>query len=210
MVTSNTTEDRSATYRLLSCCYYPPDERLVEALRESDVRALRQITVPTLDKLKVDYAQLFVGPFDVAAPPYGSVYLEHDRRICGDTTMDIIARYREEGLQVTLKEPADHVAVELEYMYLLALRQMQASAEHHEGLATRYMQKQRDFLQTHLGVWVVMFTQRIVEHARTGFYRHVAAATDAFVSRDCDLVSGRTTPTVCRAGAHGNVEPRAV
>ncbi|UTW70898.1 molecular chaperone TorD family protein [Anaerobacillus sp. HL2] len=37
-------------------------------------------------KLKVDFAKLFVGPFDVLAPPYSSVYLNEGRAVYGEST----------------------------------------------------------------------------------------------------------------------------
>ncbi|MHC5047351.1 MAG: TorD/DmsD family molecular chaperone [Planctomycetota bacterium] len=120
-------EQRAAAYKLLSLCFHPPDEGLLEVLREADLQGLCPNSLPALDELRKDHTQLFVGPFRVPAPPYGSVYLEDDGRVCGESTMDMIARYGEEGLRVTLKEPADHVAIELEYMYLLVVRQMEAT-----------------------------------------------------------------------------------
>ena len=90
----------------------------------------------------MDYPQRFVGPFTMSAPPYGSMHLESEGRICGDSTMDVMARYREEGLRLTLREPADHVAAELEYMYVLAAREMEALGRGDEGEATRYVEKQ--------------------------------------------------------------------
>ncbi|MHC4827842.1 MAG: TorD/DmsD family molecular chaperone [Planctomycetota bacterium] len=190
-------EQRAAAYKLLSLCFHPPDEGLLEVLREADLQGLCPNSLPALDELRKDHTQLFVGPFRVPAPPYGSVYLEDDGRVCGESTMDMIARYGEEGLRVTLKEPADHVAIELEYMYLLVVRQMEATAAGDEPTAARYLEKQRDFLQTHLGAWMPMLSERIVENAHTEFYRHVASATASFVSRDLDLCSGRISPSAC-------------
>ena len=211
---TETAAERAEAYRLLSLCFHPPDERLLEALRETDVRWLRPAADPVLEELQKDYAQLFVGPFRVPAPPYGSVYLESDRRVCGDSTMDVMARYREEGLELTLREPADHVAAELEYMYVLAAREMEALATGDEGEATRHVEKQRDFLHTHLGAWVPLLTERIVENARTGFYQRLAKNTDAFVRADLDACVQRTSSSpFCRSdkepfGGHSDLQVR--
>ncbi len=181
-----TAAERAEAYRLLSLCFHPPDERLLEALRETEVTWLRPAVDPVLTELRKDFAQLFVGPFMVPAPPYGSVYLESGRRVCGDSTMEVMAHYREEGLDLALKEPADHVAVELEYMYLLAVREMTAVAAGDEAGAAGYLAKQRDFLLRHLGAWVPMLRDRIVESARTGFYRRLARNADSFIRADLD------------------------
>lgn len=197
---TETAAERAEAYRLLSLCFHPPDERLLEALRETDVRWLRPAADPVLEELQKDYAQLFVGPFTMSAPPYGSVYLESDRRVCGDSTMAVMARYREEGLKLTLREPADHVAAELEYMYVLAAREMEALALGDGGKATRYVQKQRDFLHTHLGAWVPLLTKRIVAGARSGFYQDLARNTDSFVRADLDACAARVFPSEERLG----------
>ncbi len=190
MITA-TAANRREAYRLLSLCFHPPDERLLRALRETEIRWLRPAVDPVLQELQKDYAQLFVGPFTMSAPPYGSMHLESDQRVCGDSTMDVMARYREEGLQLTLREPADHVAAELEYMYVLAAREMEALATGDGSRATGYAQKQREFLYSHLGAWVPLLTKRIVASARSGFYQELAKNTDAFVRADLDACAGR-------------------
>jgi len=186
MATLDTIECRAKTYRVLSDCFHAPDQHLLDVLAEADIPDLCSGVWPTLLELQQDYAHLFVGPFRVPAPPYGSVYLENDRRTCGDSTMDVIARYQREGLRFTLKEPADHIAAELEYMYLLVFQQMQAADAGDEDSATRYFEKQADFLQTHLGAWMPQLRQKIVENARTDFYRYVATVTDNFVRQELD------------------------
>ena len=185
------TQDRQALYWRLSQCYHPPDECLLATLRGPEGQGLLAPRCPDLEDLRRDHAQLFVGPFTVTAPPYASVYLDNDRRVWGETTMDVAARYREEGLKVTLKEPADHVAIELEYMSLLIHRQMKAEADGAYDIAAGYLGKQRDFLEMHLGVWIPMLTDRIVRHARTAFYRDLGRDTHDLVSRDLENCCSR-------------------
>ena len=88
-------EVRRDSYRLLSQCYYLPDEKLIEALEQAEGldEWHRRIggntwTMGDLDSLKVDYTRLFLGPYLLLAPPYGSLYLENTRTVMGDSTMD--------------------------------------------------------------------------------------------------------------------------
>ena len=192
---TDTTQRRAEAYHVLSLCYHAPDDHLLDVLRETSL--LRLGGLPPLIELQKDYAHLFVGPFKVPAPPYGSVYLEDNERVCGDSTMEVIARYNEEGLRLTLAEPADHVAIELEYMHLLIFRQMRAVASGDEDSATGYLEKQRDFLENHLGPWMPLLTEKIAENAGTDFYRQVAAATDDFIRQDLDACSNRMTSSLC-------------
>ncbi len=171
-------------YTVLSRCYQAPDTELLSVLNEARVPGLDVSTLPELLELQQDYARLFVGPFGVFAPPYGSVYLERERRVHGDSTADVMRRYREEGLRPTLKEPADHVALELEYMYLLVFLQMEADEAGDHEIARRYLEKQYDFLRTHLAAWMPQFLEQVAEKAETDFYDCVATLTDQFIAQD--------------------------
>ncbi|MHC4985790.1 MAG: hypothetical protein ACYTFO_06500, partial [Planctomycetota bacterium] len=70
-MTGNWIDDsrRARTYAVLSACFFPPDEELLSTLRQLDGssdawRDLRQAAEDAdLDAMKVDHAQLFVGPF---------------------------------------------------------------------------------------------------------------------------------------------------
>jgi len=191
---------RAGAYRLLSECYHPPDASLLQKLTQR-VKApgrdpfarLPAVGHADVDELQKDYAALFVGPFGIAAPPYGSVYMESGGRVCGDSTADAEARYRAEGLAVTIKEPADHIAIEMEYMYLLVSREIAAVQAGLHDIAADYRAKQHDFLGLHLGVWAPAIAQRIVENAQTIFYRCIAQATQNFVREELEYCSARVS-----------------
>ncbi len=51
-----------------------------------------------MEPLKVEFSKLFVGPYKLFAAPYGSVYLDDERKVMGDSTLDVKNRYREAGL----------------------------------------------------------------------------------------------------------------
>ena len=182
---------RCESYRLLAQCYYLPDEKLIEALEHSkELARWRQgdgentWTGSDIDSLKVDYTRLFMGPYRLLAPPYGSIYLEKNRKVMGDSTMDAKQRYQEAGLNLTLKEAPDHVAIELEFMYYLIYREIEAIINYNESNIDLYLKKQKDFLQNHLGKWVSKFTDNISANAETVFYQNVAHITASLVTED--------------------------
>ncbi len=184
-------EVRRESYRLLAQCYYLPDEELVEALEQSEELTARRRAggentwaVGDIDLLKVDYTRLFLGPYQLLAPPYGSVYLEKTRTVMGDSTMDAKQRYQEAGLNLTLKEAPDHVAIELEFMYYLIYREIEAIINDNQSDIALYLKKQKDFLQNHLGKWVSRFTDNISANAETVFYQNVAHITESVVTED--------------------------
>ena len=156
---------RFEIYNLLAECYYPPDETLSGKIRSLDDK-LRLVCrqsinrngkkirrVDSIQELKVDYARLFVGPYTLLAPPYGSVYLEPERRIMGNSTMDVIKRYRQSGIVVAgdFKDAPDHITAELEFMHYLIYKEIEANNRGDANSTFTCLLNQQSFLQDHLG-----------------------------------------------------------
>jgi len=190
-------EVRCESYRLLAQCYYLPDKELVEALEHSEELAqwrhpegdVNTWTDSDIDSLKVDYTRLFMGPYHSLAAPYGSVYLEKARKVMGDSTVDARQRYKEAGLDVSLKEAPDHVAIELEFMYYLVYREVEAIINNNETNIALYRKKQKDFLQNHLGKWVSEFTDNISANTEIVFYQDIARITKSLITEDLAQLS---------------------
>jgi TorA maturation chaperone TorD len=201
--TAHRDELRSACYRTLSACFHPPDRdellrdrtcvALAAALNElypgTDAAAhaaALQHELTTVDalNLRVDHAALFVGPFMLKAPPYGSVYLEADRALMGKTTVAAAECYARAGLTVTLREPADHIAVELEFMQYLAALAAQAALRDDVERAGQVAGAARQFLTEHLSAWTPAFCTALRRNAETGFYRILADCLQGFVEAD--------------------------
>ena len=183
-------QQRTNSYRLLADCYYPPDDELIRNISDAactnPVFAELTCHVPPaveLEALKVDHARLFVGPYRLLAPPYGSVYLE-DNRIMGDSTLDVRDYYENEGLDTVIKEAPDHIAVELEFVYYLIVKQIRAVRDADLQMLQSCQQKHGSFLQTHLGRWLPGFVEKVQKNAQTEFYRTLANLTDKFVQND--------------------------
>jgi DMSO reductase family type II enzyme chaperone len=194
---------RAATYKLLAECYYPPLEATREHVGQLS-RSLKTLDLPaaaaadrmaavmegdeSFEELAIDHARLFVGPFALLAPPYGSVYLEREHRLMGDSTLAAGECYNEVGLEVStdFNGTPDHIAVELEFMHFLAVKELDALSAGQLDRAQNFRQKQRAFLERHLAAWVPDFSRSVEEQAQTEFYRSLAAATRIFVESDFD------------------------
>lgn len=107
--------------------------------------------------LQAEYVRLFINALpEITCPPYGSVYLEGV--LMGESTVrlrDLYARY---GWQTD--ELADHIAVELEFLALLA-------ALGEDGA----IKEDYQFVWDHLHLWAPAFLDRVEENDRSGFYR---------------------------------------
>lgn len=182
--------DRGACYKFLSYCYYLPDAGLLEMINNPGKAACGLLPemagiagMDDIESLQVDYSRLFVGPYGLLASPYGSMYLEN-LKLFGDSTVDVSRRYAKEGLNINIKEVPDHIAVELEFMYFLIHKEVEAALTGNSTRAVDYIRKQRDFLEVHLSRWVDDFTGRIASSAETAFYKKLANLTKTFVEGD--------------------------
>lgn len=184
-------EGRRDSYAVLSNCFYLPDEKLIQALNElpssegewySD---LAHAAGPgDIESLRMDYSKLFVGPYELLAPPYGSVYLEPNKTVMGDSTMDVLKRFEAEGLTIQLREAPDHIAIELEFMFFLISKELEELRASNFDSAEAFQKKQRGFLELHLGKWISRFADKVEEHAQTEFYKNLARSTRDFVLED--------------------------
>lgn len=189
--------ERVDSYKVLAECFYVPDEKLLTTLDDFEKArggVFSEIirNAPKADGIerhKVDYSRLFIGPFKLLAPLYGSVYLE-DGKFMGGSTSAVRELYEQEGLNIVLKDAPDHISVELEFMFFLALKEAEARENSDPAEATRLCDKQASFLQIHLGSWVGAFADKIEGNAETEFYKVLGRTTRDFVLEDLGRLVG--------------------
>lgn len=191
--------ERAIYYKFLSECFYLPNKEHIEILssyKDSIGSKYSEISgyldsLQDFEPLMIDYSKLFVGPFELLAAPYGSVYLEESGKLMGNSTTNVEELYAQEGIKVEIKEVPDHIAIELEFMYFLANRKVEAITIMDENLIALYHQKQQSFLDIHLGSWIEEFTENVEKNAQTGFYRKLAQLTREFVLKDKEAISNK-------------------
>ena len=180
-------ENSTLLYKYFAESFYYPDENQVAQIQDLSLNideSNRILFEEGIPDLQIEYSRLFVGPFKVAAPPYGSVYLEDGNKIYGDSTMDVISVYEGESLQVDLKEPPDHIAIELEFISYLIYKQIESYGEGNLELASSYFNKQLHFLNRHLAKWVDSFCDKVESESKCNFYKKLAKAVKNKVYND--------------------------
>lgn len=198
--------DRADCYRLISACYCYAIEQLKEEGLRALIESISSVSpevlafVKNMDEalrntevidLKVDYTALFIGPFKLPSPPYGSCYLEQGRRVLGDTTMEVVKFYRQGGVEMdrdTHRDMPDHIAVELEFMYYLINKGIEAWQNGDTEGFSRYQDMQNEFLSRYLASWVEPFTRDMKAAAKTSFYQNLADCTLAFIKSDMEYL----------------------
>lgn len=187
--------------RLLAACYYEPgtefaEERVFDFMQQAGGRFDAQLAASAqelgeafaavpLQDLLVDYTRLFLGPIDAPARPYGSVWLPGERGLMGESSIALQLLYGEAGFELSedFRELPDHIAVELEFLYVLLFRE--ASAQGGDDL-TRAREMKARFLGKHLAAWIASFAQALRGAAQTAFYRELAGATERFVKMEAN------------------------
>ncbi len=210
MISQNDAITRGNCFKLLSACFYEPEkdlfveEQLCKSLRElldgwasGAAKAASNMELALSDtaqeQLSIDHAELFLGPFNLIAAPYGSVYLEKNRQLMGDTTIAVLKIYQEAGLSVDEKEPPDHVAIELEFMSYLCIREAESRAEGKASDAEKFLGWQRDFYHSYLS-WVPSLCDTIRTGTKSPFYRSLADCLARFMAA-CERCYGTRSAT---------------
>lgn len=185
-------------FKLLAACFYEPDKemlleeqvcenlsKLIDTWASGAAKAASEMNLSlktcSQDQLSIDHAALFIGPFELIAAPYGSVYKEKNRQVMGDSTVDVLRFYQNAGLSVEIKEPPDHIAIELEFMYYLCTKEADSLANGHQEEAEKFRSLQRQFFQTSLE-WVPEFCHSIKKGTNNPFYSGLADCLGRFMA----------------------------
>jgi putative dimethyl sulfoxide reductase chaperone len=149
----------------------------VEQIKDQPKKTVEQ-------SLLVDWTRLFRGlqPGYGPKPPYEGVYLgenENDFK-----ALERVARfYIKHG--VTPAENAgnrpDYIGLELDFLCYLCEQQAEAWEKGDEGQAFNFQLAEHEFLKDHLGRWGAIFCARVIEEARTDFYRGFAHLTKGII-----------------------------
>ena len=137
----------------------------------------------------VDFTNLFL----MHLVPYESFYTRDDQMIESGGDNPVLELYNELDFRVELDKArvvsADHIGVELEFMYMLCTALQKAlTADDKEGVC-ELLQVQRAFLKEHLLEWTPLFLINAKRESRTPLYHDGAELTLEFLLSDFEYVS---------------------
>ena len=201
---------RQELCRFLAGCYYEPgpefaEERLFESIAAAAQRISPELAghaqrlaaafaAADLQDLLVDYTRLFLGAPQALAKPYASVWLTDDPELMQESVVELQKLYAQGGFAMDedFRDLPDHVAVELEFLYLLNFQQNQAQASGDEQSMQALAVLRTAFLAGHLGRWLGPFILAVHDHAQSEFYRELAEFTELFVRLEGQRQDGVT------------------
>jgi len=154
--------------------YYPPDAPEVAPLTDAFVSGewaeqwplapeslaplAATFSQPADESLPQAYQRLFVGPWALPAPPWGSVWLDRESVLFGESTLALRQWMRDNAIafDTTRNEPEDHFGTVLMLAAWLSENERDSECE--------------QLLAWHLLPWAGRFLSLFCEHAAHPFY----------------------------------------
>jgi TorA maturation chaperone TorD len=126
------------------------------------------------ESLTIAHAQLLLGPFEILAPPYESLYLDPERRLMGQVSQAVARAYADAGLGPAAgpQEIPDHITRELEFMYFTGFQAIRSGE-------CDWSARRRRFWNNHLGRWLPLLAANIAAANVHPFYNAVAKVLHA-------------------------------
>jgi TorA maturation chaperone TorD len=203
-------ENRIAIYALISrLMLVEVDETFLENI-ESDERLLsffpnyrdwaKRKELSRKELIEQYYNVDFTNLFLMHLVPYESFYTRDDQMIESGGDNPVIELYNELDFRVELDTArvvsADHIGVELEFMYMLCTALKKAlEADDKDGVC-ELLQVQRAFLKEHLLEWAPLFLINAKRESRTPLYHDGAELALEFLLSDFEYVTD-TLATYC-------------
>ena len=137
----------------------------------------------------VDFTNLFL----MHLVPYESFYTRDDQMIESGGDNPIVELYNDLDFRVELDTArvvsADHIGVELEFMYMLCTALQKALAADDKDGICELLQVQRAFLKEHLLEWAPLFLINAKRESRTPLYHDGSELALEFLLSDFEYVT---------------------
>jgi TorA maturation chaperone TorD len=201
--------DRARVYRLLARVFCPPEAAQIDAIQREDLPALgpalRRLRAPReildaagrlgasladapLESLDRDYETTFGASGGLRCSPNETSHAPETPQEGLTRTFelaDISGFYRAFGVEVTPgTERVDHIAAELEFMHLLAVKEGVADEGGDNANAQLCRDAAATFLRDHLGRWCSKLGASLEEGAAGPVYRTAGELVARFVEFD--------------------------
>lgn len=155
--------------------------------------------------LNVDFTNLFL----LHLIPYESFYTREDQQMETGGDNPVQALYNTFDFRVELDEArvmsADHIGVELEFMYKLCEAQYKALEDGQQKVAAEIAGIQYNFLKDHLLEWAPMFLLNVKLEAGTALYFDAAELALEFMLSDFEYLTQLKETTFIDTGVEENI-----
>ncbi|WP_394152740.1 molecular chaperone TorD [Vibrio maritimus] len=160
-----------------------PIQVFTESLNRLQVREDAQL------ELSADFCDLFLKSDKHGALPYASMYIGKSGLLNDQPAQDMADLLAKHNVAVNkdLNEPADHLAIELDFLGNLIIRSNELEAEAHMNDA---LHEQAEFIKNYLMTWLPQFVAKCQTNDEFGFYASAAKLLEAFCQLDYTYLEG--------------------
>lgn len=161
----------------------PAVDKLVDALNRLKDREDAQL------ELAADFCELFLTTDKTGALPYASMYIGKEKLLNDKPAQEMAELMAQKGIAVQdgFNEPADHIAIELDFLGNMIIRSNELEKLEHINEA---LLEQKAFIEKYLLSWFPQFSARCVEKDEFGLYASVSELLVSFCQLDCAYLSG--------------------
>ncbi|WP_282177008.1 molecular chaperone TorD [Vibrio nereis] len=140
-------------------------------------------------ELAADFCDLFLKSDKDSALPYASMYIGKSGLLDDKPAREIEALMQTRGITVdkNLNEPADHIAIELDFLGNLIILSNKLDNESELNSA---LEEQEHFIQQHLLSWAPQFSEKCQKLDKFGFYAAIVQLLVSFLELDCRYLNG--------------------
>lgn len=167
------------------------DPQMMGVLEDLDCAFDQDFLAPEIDedfveKMAVDFTQLFIGPKDFICP-YESMFHQRDDddwgKLWGADTVRVKKFIESAGLEFASDYGGipDHLAVELEFMGAVTRKIDEAIAAGNWKDALYFLKMKQLFFDDHLSQWVPAFSDKVIAKATTSLYRELTSVMRSFL-----------------------------
>lgn len=142
------------------------------------------------NKLHWDFTRMFIGPYDLQAPAWESTYLNKERLLFQEETLEVRLAYLKYAFlpKHFQHEADDHLGLELDFMYQLSVMVLEKCEKNEQAELLDILEDQQRFLKEHLLRWVPNFQQNVCQYSNTDFYRGMSRILLGFLRIDLDAL----------------------
>lgn len=136
-----------------------------------DLRLHLQENGAELLPLQQEHSRLFIGPFNLLAPPYESFH-RNKGVVMGESSKQVEQIYAKTGMEVSpdFKDAPDHIILETEFLSRICEFEINSWSSNHADKAIYYRKLQMYFLKEHLLCWIHLLQKAVEEGSRYRFY----------------------------------------
>lgn len=130
-------------------------------------------------ELLQEYTKIFLGPFEIIAHPYASIYLE-GYSLNGEVTQNILHFYNNCGLlfDENVKDLPDNIVVVFQFLHYLLDCEINGNDSFPD---INWAEKRQEFFKLYVSSWVPKFTEKIINGTNNMFYKNLAILTNKFL-----------------------------